>query len=100
MEPQLELKDFLDKEGKLTLFPAKRRKKILSLMYIASKFEQGIIYSEKEVNAIIEAHHTFQNKWLLRRELIDKGFLDRKNDGSKYWVTEIQPKLERFGLDE
>lgn len=94
-----ELSKYLDDEGRLKLFPAKQKYKILSLMYLSTKFEPGITYTEKEVNAIIENYHTFQDKWLLRRELIDRGFLERLTDGSKYWMREVQPTLSDFGIE-
>ena len=34
-----ELKNFLDSEGKLKVYPAKQKSKILSLFYLASKLE-------------------------------------------------------------
>ena len=89
-----ELKRFQDDQGRITLFPSKTRNKIIALLYLSTKFKQEIIYSEKEVNDIIEQHHTFQNKWLLRRELVDRGFLQRKKDGSAYWVPEVLPTFE------
>jgi hypothetical protein len=80
-----EISVFLDDEGRIKLFPAKKKNKELILMYLSSSFECGVTYTEKEVNAIIEDRHIFQDKWLLRRELIDHGFLERLTDGSKYW---------------
>lgn len=53
--------------------------------WLSSKFEFGKRYSEKEVNNIIEANHSFNNIALLRRELISKRLLRRKDDGSIYW---------------
>ncbi|MDF2543195.1 MAG: hypothetical protein K0S47_2913 [Herbinix sp.] len=94
MHDMNEVSNFLDSNGKIKLFPSKKRNKVLVLMYLASKFEPGIYYTEKEINAIIERNHTFEDKWLLRRELIDKGFLVRLTDGSKYWMNEKQPVLE------
>lgn len=89
-----ELKRFQDNEGRITLFPSKTRNKILSLFYLSTKFEQGVIYTEKEINDILERNHTFQDKWLLRRELVDRGFIQRKKDGSAYWLSEPQPDIE------
>ncbi len=93
-----EIKKFMDSEGRLTLFPAKKRNKTISILYLSTKFEPGVIYTEKEVNVIIERYHTFQDKWLLRRELINHGFLSRFTDGSQYWVTEEQPSIADLGL--
>ena len=91
-----EITKFQDEEGKLTLFPAKKRNKIISLFYLATKFEPDIIYTEKQVNDIIEANHTFQDKWLLRRELINLGLLCRLTDGSQYWLSKEPPKHEEL----
>jgi hypothetical protein len=93
-----ELKKFLDDEGRLVQFPAKKKNKIISLLYLSTKFEAGIIYTEKEVNEIIERYHSFQDKWLLRRELINHGFLTRLTDGSQYWVSEEQPVFDEIEL--
>ncbi|MDF2537285.1 MAG: hypothetical protein K0S76_306 [Herbinix sp.] len=93
-----EINHFINEDGKITLFPAKKKNKLLVLIYLSSKFDMGINYTEKQVNEIIEQHHTFQDKWLLRRELIDKGFLERLTDGSSYWKKDPQPKLEDFHL--
>ena len=89
-----EISKFQDQEGRLTQFPAKRRNKLISLYYLATKFEADIIYNEKQINEIIEAHHTFQDKWLLRRELINTGLLCRLTDGSRYWLSKEAPKIE------
>ena len=89
-----EIKRFMDGEGRITLFPAKKRNKIICLLYLAGKFEPDIIYTERQVNEIIDAHHTFQDKWLLRRELVNLGLLCRLTDGSRYWLSKEPPQLE------
>jgi len=88
-----ELKNFLDDEGRLTKYPAKAKLRTLSLFYLASKFEQGKIYTEKEVNELLKAWHTFGDFATLRRELYNKYLLGRKADGSEYWLEEEALKL-------
>ena len=39
MEPKLQLRNFLDADGKLKAFPAKRKMKLYCLFYLAEKFE-------------------------------------------------------------
>jgi hypothetical protein len=56
-----EMKRFIDGEGRITLFPAKRRNKLLCLLYLAGKFEPDTIYTERQVNEIIDSYHTFQD---------------------------------------
>lgn len=55
---------------------------------LASKFEAGRVYREKDVNEILKSWHTFDDHALLRRELVEKRHLARKLDGSEYWKVE------------
>ena len=98
MELTQELKNYLDNSGRLKLFPSKKKYKILSLMYLATKFKEGVSYTEKEVNEILDNSHTFNDRCLLRRELYNNRFLGRINDCSKYWMEEKQPRLEDFNF--
>ena len=54
---------------------------------LSNKFNGEIKYSEKEVNEILDRHHSFNDIALLRRELISRKCLSRKDDGSEYWKT-------------
>ena len=55
--------------------------------WLSNKFNGEIKYSENEVNEILDRHHSFNDIALLRRELISRKFLSRKDDGSEYWKT-------------
>jgi len=79
---------FLDEQGRIARLPAKRRTREAVLAHLASQFESGRVYTEKEVNAICDQWHTFHDYFLLRRELVDQGFLQRRTDGSAYWRGE------------
>ncbi len=90
MDYLTELKNYLDEEGRLKEWPSKRNKgkfRKLVLEYLASKFEPGTTYTEKEVNALLNQHHTFGDPALLRRELFENKLIDRKRDGSAYWCN-------------
>ncbi len=76
---------FLDDEGKIKQLPGKMKRKQAILSYLVGKFSCGRDYTEKEVNAVIDNWHTFGDYFLLRRELIDGGYLCRTRDGSRYW---------------
>jgi len=76
---------FLDTEGRIKQLPSKGMTKQELLTYLASKFDFDIDYTEKKVNEIIKTWHTFDDYFLLRRELIDYRFLCRTIDGSRYW---------------
>lgn len=77
---------FLDDAGRIIRLPAPNRTKIPALAYLAAKFEEDRIYSEKEVNSIIDKWHTFGDYFILRRLLVDYGFLGRTPSGERYWV--------------
>lgn len=63
------------------------QKKIAVIEYIATKFEVGREYTEKEVNEIINKWHTFGDYFILRRSMIEYQLLSRTPNGSKYWKT-------------
>lgn len=64
--------------------PAREKKKYILICMIIHFFKKGYNYTEKEVNYILEpmTEHYVD----LRRYLIEYKFLDRKSDGSSYWV--------------
>lgn len=88
VERPQELQRFLDKSGKLTLWPpARQRDKLLILEYLASFFEPDRVYNEKEVNALLLLHSTTRDSAALRRALYEYRFMNRLPDGSRYWLT-------------
>jgi len=84
-EARYELRNFLDEAGRLRAWPAKRRLQLIALEMFASKFEDDLVYSEKEVSGLLNLHHTFEDPALLRRELVERRHLGRTRDGSQYW---------------
>lgn len=92
------LRSFLNADGKLTAFPAKRKMKIFALFYLAEKIEEDRDYTERQINDLLISWHTFADPATLRRELYDYGFLDRSPDGRVYRFGEKQPTMEEFGL--
>ena len=71
-------------EGKLIKFPKKEKQKLGTLRVIVKRFEVGKNYTEKEINEVLKT--IYEDYVTLRRYLIEYGFLDRKDDGSAYWV--------------
>ena len=92
------LRNFLDPDGKLTAFPAKRKMKIYCLFYLAQKFEPEKDYTEQEINNVLLDWHTFADPATLRREMYDYSFLDRSRDGKVYRLAEKQPTPEDLGV--
>ncbi|MCT4541969.1 MAG: DUF2087 domain-containing protein [Vallitalea sp.] len=78
------LQTYFTEEGKLKTLPAKEKRKIIVLREIISNFKTNTKYTEVEINRILE--RIYDDHVLLRRYLIEYGFLDRYNDCSYYWV--------------
>lgn len=74
----------MDENGALHTFPAKEKKKIIILREIATNFKSGEIYTEKEINRVLK--RIYDDYVLIRRYLIEYGFLDRNTNGTGYWV--------------
>lgn len=72
-------------DGPLSTFPRKEKRKIAILRHIASYFEKGRRYTEKEVNEQLKPFWK-ADYVTLRRYLIEYGYLDRTDDCSAYWV--------------
>lgn len=76
---------FLDENGKIKLWPSKHSAQEQVYAYLAKRFLTGRDYTEHEVNAILDSWHTFGDLFLLRRGLIESGWMLRLRDGSRYW---------------
>ena len=66
-------------------WPKKPSEKEIVIQFLSNKFEYDKKSSEKEVNKIIDKFHLFNDIALLRRELVSRKILFRKDDGSEYW---------------
>ncbi len=64
--------------------PVKEKRKLVLLQLIAACFSPGQLYTEKEVNAVIQP--IYADFVTIRRYLIEYGYLDRTPSGSSYWV--------------
>lgn len=71
------LPPFFDPDGRLLSLPAKHKKKLLALWYLAGKLEAGRQYAEAELNALLDAWTCFRDPATLRRELYNKRLLNR-----------------------
>ena len=91
-----DLLPFLDGNGRLISLPAKHKKKLLALWYLAGKIEAGRAYSEPEINDLLDEWTLFHDPATLRRELYNKRLLNRTADCRRYWKAEDIPALEAF----
>ncbi|MBR3694284.1 MAG: DUF2087 domain-containing protein, partial [Erysipelotrichales bacterium] len=67
---------------------------------IASQFQEGVQYSEKEVNTIIRENITFTDQEWIRRELFQYKFMGRFRDGSKYWLEKDYQEIVKKYITE
>ena len=92
-DPPAALAAFLDADGRLTSWPVKRQAQDVAIAYLGKALEPGREYSEAEVNAFMEALHTFRDTALLRRALVDAGVVTRTANGSIYHLVSDGPRL-------
>jgi hypothetical protein len=74
------LRAFL-RDGRLVSMPVQRSKRRIVLEHVVQAFEPGRHYSETQVNLLLGRVHA--DTAMLRRWLVDEGFLDR--DHGWYW---------------
>ena len=91
-----ELRAFLDEEMRLTAMPAKRKKQLFALYWIANKLPADDEWTERELNRTLNALHTFGDPAWIRRELVDLGILERDPYGKRYAVRSDRPHFEAF----
>ena len=80
---QLVRKYFRD-DGTLALFPTRAKARVALLRKIVGMLKPGVRYSERELNAILSP--LTEDHVIVRRCLVDYGFVNRVPDGSAYWV--------------
>ncbi|MEM5011370.1 DUF2087 domain-containing protein [Niallia taxi] len=71
-------------EARLKKFPLKEKQRLIILREIIKHIDNDKTYSEKALNDILKP--IYEDYVLIRRLLIEYGFIDRKDDGSEYWV--------------
>ncbi|KQL37745.1 ArsR family transcriptional regulator [Bacillus sp. FJAT-25509] len=72
------INNFFTKEGKLKIYPAQRKKKLVVLVHMIKGLEFGRVYQEKEINEYLKEFH--EDYATLRRELIMCQFMYRENN--------------------
>lgn len=84
--------------GPLTSYPHKEKRKYVVLRHLLHFFNPQRKYTEKEINAVLKPF--YKDYVLLRRNLIEYGFLDRTPDGSAYWVKIPREELNNMSMDK
>jgi hypothetical protein len=73
-----------DAEGRLVRWPSKFSVQRLAMWILWTRFEAKRPYTEREVNAVLQAANAFGDHVTLRRELVNHQLLTRKSDCSEY----------------
>jgi hypothetical protein len=82
----------------MSRWPHKYSVQRLALWVLWMQFESRRVYTEREVNAVLKAWHTWGDHVTLRRELINDRLLTRKSDGSQYRKLPARPDEEARAL--
>ena len=83
-----------DESRRLVRLPHKLSVQQMAAWALWTQFAARRPYTEKEVNAIINANHTFGDYATLRRELVNMKLLGRTSDGREYWKEPRRPDEE------
>lgn len=83
--------------GPLKKIKMKEKSRVVVLREISKRFEPKRIYNEKEVNEILK--EVYEDYVTLRRYLVEYGFVDRKTDGSQYWIKQNKNLSEEENMD-
>jgi hypothetical protein len=87
-----------DSAGKLARWPSKRSLQELCLWVIWAKLPARQVFTEKEINLLLDDNHQFGDHTLLRRWLCDYGMMSRTSDGREYRRVEKHPPPEALEL--
>jgi predicted transcriptional regulator len=77
---------FTGPDGRFTAFPSQQKKLAVLVRHAAGAFEPGKRYSEPRVNEILLRFS--DDTAMLRRTLVELGFMDREGGGGAYWLRE------------
>lgn len=83
-----------DEHGKLARWPYKFAVQRIAMWALWMRFDAKKRYTEKEVNSVLKAWHSYGDHVTLRRELVNMNLLARKSDCSEYWKVAQQPNDE------
>ncbi len=83
-----------DADGRLHKWPHKFAVQRIAMWGLWMRFDAKKRYSEKEVNSVLKAWHSYGDHVTLRRELVNMQLLARKSDCSEYWKVVHQPSDE------
>lgn len=83
-----------DDAGRLVRWPSKFAVQRFAMWALWMRFDASRVYTEREVNTLLNAWATFGDPVTLRRELVNMKLLARKSDCSAYWKEPVRPDDE------
>lgn len=87
-----------DSQQRLIRWPGKFTLRMLCLWVMWSHIPPRASQTELEINELLTRWHLFEDHALLRRELVDRGFIKRTPDGRQYTRIERQPPMDAMEL--
>ena len=97
-EPARKALRLFDSRGRLVQWPSKYAVQRQAMWLLWTRFEARRAYTEREVNEVLKAAHTFGDHATLRRELVNHKLLERKSDCSEYRRLPARPDPETRAL--
>ena len=76
------------REGRIVQIPARHRKRMVVLRWLADQFRPAERYPEAQVNELLSRYH--EDRATLRRLLVDTELMQR--GGGYYWRTGTVPR--------
>jgi hypothetical protein len=89
---------YFDDHGRLIRWPGKASHREPCLWVLWSRIVPRRSYREAEINAVLTENHRFGDYALLRREMFDRGMVNRTPDGREYRRIEARPSAEAAAL--
>jgi len=78
--------------------PAREKKKYIIMCMMMFVFEKDKVYTEREVNELLKP--MIDDYVMMRRYMIDYGFLGRTEDGHAYWLIKDLETIKAFKMEE
>ena len=89
---------YFDDAGCLQRWPKKHSHREVCLWVLWSRLPARQRWSERELNQRLRVQECLGDHLLLRRALVDGGWLARTDDGGEYWRIERRPPAELSAL--
>lgn len=78
------VRHLVNPNGRFKCYPRKLKPKKLLLSFLSSTFDKRKVYTEIQVNSHLK--HFYNDFALIRRDLVDYGFMKRERNGSEYQI--------------